>query len=98
MKIKMTNEWGAAHWATYTLTLTPQQQQQVEAYKLEDPEADYTASDIMNLLDLSERDVKDNGELTGEGSKVYYDEYETEIEDDEIYNAETKTFSTSERL
>lgn len=96
MKIKIINEWNAALWAEYQLTLTPQQQQQVEAHRLTNPEA--TDTELMDLLDIEYTDVKDSGKLTDGGSKVYYDDYKVEIEDDEIYNAETKTFSTSERL
>ncbi len=86
MQIKVTNEWNAAHWAEYTLTLTPQQQQQVEAYRLEvteaDPEADpLTGREVMDLLDIEYTDVRDQGELTDEGSKVYYEEYESSIDD-----------------
>jgi hypothetical protein len=83
MQIKITNEWNAAHWAEYTLTLTPQQQQQVEAYRLAEgiEAADLTGRDVMDLLDIEETDVIDQGDLTDRGSKVYYDEYESEIVD-----------------
>ena len=77
MKIKIINEWNGAHWAEYQLTLTPQQQQQVEAYRLANPAA--TDRDILDLLDIEYTDVKDRGELTDGGSKVYYDEYQVEV-------------------
>ena len=79
MQIKIINEYNAAHWAEYKLTLTPQQQQQVEAHRLANPEA--TDRDIMDLLDIEYTDVRDRGELTDGNSKVYYDEYEVEIDD-----------------
>jgi len=83
MKIIVTNEWNAAHWATYALTLTPQQQQQVEAYRLAQglEAADLTGRDVMDLLDIEYTDVSDQGAVIDEGSKVYYDEYTAEIDD-----------------
>ena len=77
MKIKLTQLWDEAHWSEHTLTLTPQQQQQVEAYRLANPAA--TDRDILDLLDIEYTDVKDRGELTDGGSKVYYDEYQVEV-------------------
>ena len=80
MIIKVTEEWDEAHWAEYTLTLTPQQQQQVEAHRLANPEA--TDYELMDLLNIEYTDVKDNGELVDEGYKANNDEYTVEIEDE----------------
>lgn len=79
MQIKVTQLWDEAHWSEHALTLTPQQQQQVEAYILANPE--YNEEDLLDLLGLSYTDITHNGELTDEGYKANNDEYEVEIDD-----------------
>jgi hypothetical protein len=79
MQIKITEHWDEAHWTEYTLTLTPQQQQQVEAHRLANPEA--TDYELMNLLNIEYTYFKDNCKLVDEGYEANNNEHTVEIDD-----------------